>query len=87
MQVEKENSYSGQSCCINTGQAAHLPDPEGAVGEFSNDAFSPGPLAPCIALHDWPTFGKPLLICSTCVPQDFTVSRDLVLDFEILFTA
>jgi len=32
---------SGQSCSIKTGQAEHLSDPGGTVGELSGDAFSP----------------------------------------------
>ena len=45
--TRESQKRSGQSRGINTGQAAHLSDPEGAGGELAGDASLPS--APYIA--------------------------------------
>jgi len=65
-----------QKCIVKTGQAAHLSDLEGAVGELSGDVC--WSLSACIAFRDWRASAKLVLILakeisSTFVPRDFTV--------------
>jgi len=47
----KSQKQSGKSCGVQTGQAAHLSDTEGAVSELGSHASLPS--SACIAFQDW----------------------------------